>query len=262
MGSDPGPDAGRGTPCETDPGYRLRVLLKACLNGSRHAGEHPALPVTGEAMAADAVACVAAGAGAIHLHPRDADGRETLAGDVVDETVRRVRAACGVPVGVATGAWVEPDPERRAALVRTWTAPDFASVNLSEPGAEGVMRALLDGGRVGIEAGIWSVDDAERLAATGLAGQLTRVLVEVIGAPRNSAAAVARDIDAALDRLGITAPRLHHGEEDATWPVLEQAIALGRDTRIGLEDTLWRPDGSGTGGNAELVALATALAAR
>jgi len=192
------------------------VLLKACLNGARSADQHPALPITVDAMVADAAACVAAGAGAIHLHPRDADGRESLAADVVDDTVRRVRAACGVPVGVATGAWVEPDPERRAALVGAWTAPGFASVNLSEPGAEAVMRALLDRGLVGIEAGVWSVADAERLAATGLAGALTRVLVEVIDVPREAAPGAARAIDAALDRLGVTAPRLHHGEEEAT----------------------------------------------
>src|SRR5688500_18007931 len=55
-----------------------RVLLKACLNGPRHAGEHPALPVSLEALAADAVACVRAGAGAIHMHPRDGEGRESL----------------------------------------------------------------------------------------------------------------------------------------------------------------------------------------
>jgi uncharacterized protein (DUF849 family) len=232
------------------------VLLKACLNGARSADQHPALPSTVDAMVADAAACVAAGAGAIHLHPRDADGRESLAADVVDDTVRRVRAACGVPVGVATGAWVEPDPERRAALVGAWTAPGFASVNLSEPGAEAVMRALLDRGLVGIEAGVWSVADAERLAATGLAGALTRVLVEVIDVPREAAPGAARAIDAALDRLGVTAPRLHHGEEEATWPVLEQAVALGRDTRVGLEDTLLLPDGSPAAGNAELVALA------
>jgi uncharacterized protein (DUF849 family) len=232
------------------------VLLKACLNGARSADQHPALPITVDAMVADAAACVAAGAGAIHLHPRDADGRESLAADIVDDTVRRVRAACGVPVGVATGAWVEPDPERRAALVGAWTAPGFASVNLSEPGAEAVMRALLDRGLVGIEAGVWSVADAERLAATGLAGALTRVLVEVIDVPREAAPGAARAIDAALDRLGVTAPRLHHGEEEATWPVLEQAVALGRDTRVGLEDTLLLPDGSPAAGNAELVALA------
>ncbi len=54
------------------------MLLKACLNGARHADEHPALPVSVEALAADAVACVRAGAGAIHMHPRDAEGRESL----------------------------------------------------------------------------------------------------------------------------------------------------------------------------------------
>jgi uncharacterized protein (DUF849 family) len=234
------------------------VLLKACLNGPRQAGEHPALPVTVGALAADAVACVRAGAGAIHLHPRDAEGRESLAAEIVDPAVRAVRDACGVPVGVATGAWVEPDPEHRAALVRRWTAPDFASVNLSEPGAAGVMRALLDAG-IGIEAGIWSPEDAERLAASGLADRPLRVLVEVMEGAGEAAAAAAREIDAALDRLGVHAPRLHHGEEAAAWPVLRQGIALGRDLRVGLEDTLVLPDGTPASGNAALVGAADRL---
>ena len=46
------------------------------------------------------------------MHPRDRDGRETLDPDVIDAAVREVRAACGVPVGVSTGAWIEPDPPR------------------------------------------------------------------------------------------------------------------------------------------------------
>lgn len=234
------------------------MLLKACLNGPRRADEHPALPVGVEALAADAIACVRAGAGAIHLHPRDGEGCESLEAGVVDRAVRAVRAACGVPVGVATGAWVEPDPRRRAALVGAWTEPDFASVNLSEPGAVEVMRALLDAG-VGIEAGIWSVEDAGRLASSGLADRPLRVLVEVLRGAGDEAAASAREIDAALDRLGIAAPRLHHGEELAAWPVLRQGIVLGRDLRIGLEDTLVLPDGSAARDNAALVAAAAQL---
>ena len=78
--------------------FRL-VLLQACLNGARGVDEHPALPVTGAELAADASACVRAGAGAIHCHPRDADGQESLHVDVIDAVVREVRAACGVPVG-------------------------------------------------------------------------------------------------------------------------------------------------------------------
>ena len=236
------------------------MLLEACLNGPRHAGEHPALPLRADELAADAIACVRAGAGAIHMHPRDGDGRESLDVSVVDPVVRAVRNACGVPVGVATGAWVEPDPARRASLVRAWAEPDFASVNLSEPGAAGVMDALLDAG-IGIEAGVWSPEDAERLAASGHADRLTRVLVEVMRGSGDAAAAAALDIDAALDRVGANAPRLHHGEGHATWPVLRQAISLGRDIRIGLEDTLLLAGGEPARDNADLVSAAAALIA-
>jgi uncharacterized protein (DUF849 family) len=232
-------------------------VLKAAINGNRPAGAHPALPVTPEQLAADATACVRAGAAAIHMHPRGGDGRESLEADVVDAAVRTVRAAARVPVGVSTGAWIEPDPERRAALVRQWREPDMASVNLSEAGAELVMAALLDAD-IGVEAGVWSVEDAERLHAAGLAGRLLRVLVEIVH-PVADPAAEARRIDAALDDLGIHAPRLHHGEEGATWPVLRQAVALGRDTRIGFEDTLLLPDGERAESNERLVRAALDL---
>ena len=55
-------------------------------------------------------------------------------------------------------------------------------------------------------------------------------------------------------------PRLHHGEGPATWPVLRQGSALGRDLRIGLEDTLRMPDGTLARDNAALVAAAARLA--
>jgi uncharacterized protein (DUF849 family) len=234
------------------------MLLKACLNGARGSDEHPALPVTAEQLAVDGAACVRAGAGALHVHPRDGAGRESLHVAVVDPVVCAVREACGVPIGVATGAWVEPDPERRAELVSRWTMPDFASVNLSEAGAVGVMQALL-AANIGVEAGVWSVEDARRLTASGLAARVTRVLVEVFEGSGSSAAARARRIDAALDRLAITAGRLHHGERDATWPVLRQALVLGRDTRIGFEDTLTLPDGTTAQDNAQLVGAAATL---
>jgi uncharacterized protein (DUF849 family) len=111
------------------------MMLQAALNGPFTKTEHPALPVSVQELARDAAACVAAGARAIHLHPRDSDGRESLEAEVVDEVVMKVREACGVPVGVTTGAWIEADLGRRFEFVRAWRAPDYASVNLSEAGA-------------------------------------------------------------------------------------------------------------------------------
>jgi uncharacterized protein (DUF849 family) len=118
--------------------------------------------VSVEELARDAAACVAAGARTIHLHPRDSEGRETLEAGVVDEVVKKVRGACGMPVGTTTSAEIEPDPEPRLGLVQACREPDYASVNLSEPGALELMETLVRIG-VGIEAGVWSIEDAERL---------------------------------------------------------------------------------------------------
>jgi hypothetical protein len=46
-------------------------------------------------------------------------------------------------------------------MIASWTGPDHATVNLSEEGSAEVMQSLLDAG-VGIEAGIWSIEDVHR----------------------------------------------------------------------------------------------------
>ncbi len=236
------------------------MLLQAALNGPFAKSWHPALPVSAAELAADALACRDAGARAFHLHPRDADGIERLAAAVVDEVVATVRDGLGCPVGVSTGAWIEPDPARRLLLVGAWRQPDYTSVNLSENGSVDLMRALLAAG-IGVEAGVWSAADAELLARSGLAGGLARVLVEPLGGTPAEALAAVHDIHRVLDAAGVTVPRLQHGDAEATWPLIEDAIAHGWDTRVGLEDTVLLPDGRMAGSNAELVRAAYELGA-
>ncbi len=242
------------------------MLLKGCLNGSRTVAEHAGVPVTPAELAADARRAVAAGAGALHLHPRSEDGAETLEAGACAAALRAVRAACpGIPVGLTTGQWIEGTPDGRLAAVRGWTElPDFVSVNLSEDGVPELCAEL--GGRgVGLEAGLAGPGDVERLA--GLIGdgvRWLRLLVEIDGIDgidddAGAAVDAAAGIDAALDRAGRPEPRLHHGAGQATWAVLEAAVRAGRDIRIGLEDTLVLPDGRPASGNAELVATAAGL---
>ncbi len=236
------------------------VLVQACLNGSRRSEEHPALPLSPNAIARDASRVVAAGAASLHIHPRTADGAETLDASACAAVVNAIRDACpGIPVGLTTGLWIAPDPARRLALVESWdTPPDFVSVNLSEAGVEGLC-ALLQRRRIGIEAGVWTVDDARVLAELGVADQCLRVLIET--RPRESAAAVteARAIDEALDQAKVHVPRLHHGEGGATWAVIDAALDRGHDVRMGLEDTLQLPDGRPARDNLELVEAAIAM---
>jgi uncharacterized protein (DUF849 family) len=236
------------------------MMLQAALNGPFTKTEHPALPVSVQELARDAAACVAAGARAIHLHPRDSDGRERLDAEVVDEVVMKVREACGVPVGVTTGAWIEADLGRRFEFVRAWRAPDYASVNLSESGATEIMRTLIQAG-IGIEAGVWTVEDVERLAASGLGGKVTRILVEPVEVGAAEAIGLVEEIHRALDRLELAIPRLQHGDGEATWVLLTDAIRRGLDTRIGLEDTFYEPDSERTSSNEALVRSARELGA-
>jgi uncharacterized protein (DUF849 family) len=242
------------------------VLIKACLNGGTTRREHPAVPQTPAELAADAVAAVRAGAGAIHLHPRDGAGVEVLDAAVVLAAVGEVQAAVpGVPVGVTTGLWAAGgNSYKRLELVSGWSGPSkpaFASVNMSEPGAA-ELAALLGELDIAVEAGVWTVADADTLAETGLAETgLLRILIEPQDTSVEGAVALAAGIEAALDRHSFTEPRLHHGYGLATWHVLRAAIALGRDIRVGLEDTVVLADGTPASSNAELVAAAVALAA-
>jgi len=133
-------------------------------------------------------------------------------------------------------------------------------VNLSEPGSERVMETLWAHG-IGVEAGVWSVEDAQLLAALRVAPRCVRVLVEIDGLDEAEAACrLALEIDAALDAAGIAVDRLHHGFGPPTWAVIRQGLRLGRDVRVGLEDVLTLPDGAIARGNADLVAAAMDLA--
>lgn len=236
------------------------MLLQATLNGPLSKADHPAVPVSLAELAEDAVACVRAGARSFHVHPRDAAGKERLDAGTVDMVVAEIQARCGQPVGVTTGAWIEPDIARRVELVSEWTRPDFSTVNLSEDGSLEVMQTLLRG-RVGVEAGVWTVADAELLVRSGFADRMHRICIEPVDVGHADAVELVSAIHGVLDRGDVRPPRLQHGDGEATWILIEDAIARGIDTRVGLEDTLLLPDGTTAASNADLVRAAFVLGA-
>ncbi len=233
------------------------MQIQACLNGARSCEEHPALPCTPEELAAAAQAAVAAGGSSLHLHPRGPDGAQSLEPEQIGAALAAVRAACpDVPVGVSTLYSILPDPARRADLVRQWEVrPDFASVNVSEPGTAELCTALRELG-VGIEAGLASAADAERYLALGLGGACVRLLLEPEEPTTAEALVTVTAIERVLDAAGDRTPRLLHGEGATAWPLVEAARARGYNTRIGLEDVLTLPDGAPAPDNAALVRAA------
>jgi uncharacterized protein (DUF849 family) len=230
------------------------VAVKACLNGARTREEHPAVPQSPAELAADALAVRGAGAFALHVHPRDADGVQTMNARVCDAAVSAIRrAAPDLPIGLSSSAAIDPDPFARADALSGWRArPDFVSVNVSELGWAGIARAALHAG-IALEVGLASLDDARAFARSPFIHQVLRALVEVEGGA-DQARAVAQLVPNGVSQLW-------HGTGERTWEVIAAAGQAGVDVRVGLEDVLVLADGSAASGNAELVAAAVALLA-
>jgi uncharacterized protein (DUF849 family) len=228
------------------------MAVKACLNGGRSRAEHPSVPLSPAELAADALAVRTAGAFAVHVHPRNASGDQTLDAPACDAAVRAIRAAVpAMPVGVSTAEEIDRDPFARAAAISRWRQrPDFVSVNVSESGWAGIVRSALHAG-VAVEAGLSTPDEAEAFARSPFTHQVLRALVEVEDGVAG-ATAVSELIPAGI-------PQLWHGFDEPTWEVIEAAARRGFDVRIGLEDVLTLPDGSPAANNAELVAAAVEL---
>ena len=236
------------------------MRIVACLNGDRRLGAHPSLPVSADQLVTDAHSVVAAGATAVHSHPRDPGGAESLDPQAVSALMERMRAVGpDVPVSLTTSLSAESDPWRRYDMVQRWASmalPDSVSVNLHEAGSVDLIQLLGDR-RVEVEAGVWTVDAARILIATGV--RVSAVLVEPTQVAVEDAERNADAINTLLDRAKVDLPRMLHGADATAWPMLKAALAAGRDIRIGLEDTMRLPDGTEAHDNAALVEHAVSL---
>lgn len=233
------------------------TYLKAAINGARTPDEHKDLPVRPEQLAAAAVEAVQAGAQAVHMHPKTADGRDSLLPDPVAAAVTAVRAVLpDTPLGVTTGYWALPDAGQRLAAIEAWDVlPDFVSLNWHEPGSPELAELLLSKG-LGVEVGIFQAEAAASWAASDIATRCMRVMIEL---DQDADAALADELIDQVRAARSPAPILLHGLDTSCWPLLEHAGVRGLQTRIGMEDTLKLPDGSTASGNADLVAAAVRL---
>jgi uncharacterized protein (DUF849 family) len=235
-------------------------MLQACLNGSRDKTFHAAVPCSARELAADAAAAIEAGADELHLHPRDSAGQQTLRPDDVADALRAIRARVPkTPIGLSTGWWIPPGGRARQDDIRAWDArPDYVSANLIEQDAPEILALALSTG-MGVEAGLWSVADAERFVTLPEARRCLRVLIEINEQDPDDGLRAAHGIIAVLDRADISLARLLHGCDATMWPIYRESLRLGLDSRIGFEDGGLLPSGERAADNAALVQAAIAL---
>ncbi len=129
---------------------KREVLIMVAPNGARLTkAEVPAVPLTPEELAAEAVACRQAGAAAMHLHVRDAAGRHSLDPAHYHAALKAVRAAVGqeMVLQITTEAAGCHGVDAQMQAVRQ-VKPEAVSIALKELLPEGVdtarQREVLD----------------------------------------------------------------------------------------------------------------------
>lgn len=236
------------------------MLIKAALNGARSLKEHPQIPISPEELAKASKSMIEAGGNALHIHPRNKNGQESLTASDISDAINAIRPISGeVPIGVSTGEWIEPNVNARLALIKSWTVlPDFASVNFDEEGTQEVARLILSR-NIGLEAGINSADALLRFLKFAGSSDALRILIEIPDLNLDQATNLLLEIERLLDQHQLRLPRLLHGYGNTAWPMIKKAAERKYDTRIGLEDTLFLPTGKRAPNNAALVREASRI---
>jgi len=247
------------------------MVMVAPTGARRTKADHPALPMTADEIAETARDCCEAGAGALHLHVRDAEGRHALDAGLYEDAISKVRGATGREIAIqvtteaadiykppAQIAVVEALKPRAISLALRELVPDAAS----EPRAAQFFAWLRDQD-ISPQFILYSAEEIGRfraLRASGVIPQQSPFLLFVLGRYSAGQQSDPEDLLPFLDELG---------DDDVAWMTCAfgrreldcatLAVERGGHIRIGFENNVHLPDGSTAPSNAATVALAAEM---
>ncbi|WP_454726104.1 MULTISPECIES: 3-keto-5-aminohexanoate cleavage protein [Cupriavidus] len=241
------------------------LIVTVAPNGAyKTAADHPAVPLTAAALAAEARACLDAGAAMMHMHVRQPDGRHSLDAQRYREALAAVKQAVGdqLLVQVTSEAAGVYRAAEQIAMVRA-LRPEAVSIGLREiavpdiPEAElAAFLAWLARERVMTQIILYDTADVARwqaLRARGLVPPGAWSVLFVLGRYTAGQVSSPRDLlpflqasDGALPWAICAFGREEHA-------CVTAAAAFGGHVRVGFENNLKLRDGSTAPGNAALV---------
>ncbi len=246
------------------------VVCVAPTGARRGKGDHPALPITADEIAATARACLDAGAAMIHLHVRDGDGGHSLDPDIYRQACAAVRDAVGreLIIQVTSEAVGRYTPADQMAMVRalqpeaiSLAIREIVATSADDSAAADFLGWLVDEAGIVPQYILYSTDDVQRFLAlcdTGVIPRKARNLLLVLGRYTVNQRSAPRDL---LPLLTVLAEQ---EEAVGSWGVCAfgaqesacalTAAALGGHPRVGFENNLQLADGSIAPDNASLVA--------
>lgn len=243
-------------------------------NGARKTrADHPALPLTVGDLVETAIACHNAGAGGLHAHVRDAEGRHVLDAGIYAELLAELaRATPDLLVQITTESAGLYHPSDQRALVRA-LMPSAVSIALREilAGHETEEAARLfaecDAAGIAVQHILYSADEVTQLArlvATGVVPKRGLQVLHVLGRYTSGQRSSPSDMDLPLARQragGLVADWAVCAFGPAETACLTEAARRGGKVRVGFENNLFMADGSLARDNADRVAeVAAALA--
>lgn len=253
-----------------------KTMIMVAPNGARRTkNDHPALPITPDELAQEAVACFAAGASAMHMHVRDdnqghtLDARKYLDASAAVRTATSAAGAADMILQITTEAVGIYQPQEQMACVRA-VRPQAVSVALKEivPDDDDIASAQaffqwLQTAQIAPQFILYDPHDVERflsLQGRGVIPFTTPFVLFVLGRYAKDQQSDPQDLDPFLAAMGHH--RLHwamcaFGRREAECAVY--AAKNGGHVRIGFENNLLLPSGETAPSNSALVAATRTL---
>ncbi len=242
-------------------------------NGARNGKDfHPMIPVTRAELVETARTCAAAGAGAMHFHVRDSDGKHVLDAGLYRAALADMTAAApDMHLQITTEAYGRYSPTEMRAIVRD-VMPPGVSIGVKEMMPERVptpediaFYQWLDGTGIQLQNICYSPDDIDLLRDLAVAADRSlhrSWILFVVGHYTTGKDSDPKGIAPFLDRIKAL-------ELDLDWAVcafgktetacLAEAFRLGGKVRTGFENSIFMGNGSIARDNAEHVAEIAAL---
>jgi uncharacterized protein (DUF849 family) len=264
------------------------IIISCALTGAADsAGANPAVPVTPEQIAKEAIAANKEGAAIVHIHVRDPEtGKASMDPKLYKEVVDRIRDV-GAPVIInlttGPGARFVPEldnPSQAAATTVMKTAeervehvvenkPDICSLDVATmnfgdrpmvnaPDMLNKMATLIQDAGVKPELEVFDTGHvrlANHMVETGVIKDDKPLYQLCLGIPWG-APATAEMMMAMRDMLPGNANWASFGISRFEFPMVASAVLLGGHCRVGLEDNLYISRGELASGNAQLVSRA------
>jgi uncharacterized protein (DUF849 family) len=258
-----------------------KVVISAALTGvAANRDQCKWIPYTPQEIAEEALRAYNAGAAVVHIHGREYDGTPSWRVEIFREVMQEVRKRCPIIVNFSTGA-IGVDRDTRMGHIRE-LRPEIAALNMGtmnyakysskrksfvfsvvfQNPFDDIMFFLdtMNQNHVKPECECFDLGHVESILPLMDMGLLENFQVSLIMGVVGGMGATARNLAHVSGVVPAEAAWQVIGISQEQWRLINTALALGGNIRVGLEDNFYLSPGKMAEGNGPLVEKAARMA--